>query len=108
MRRAHLAVTALTLVALAIWAAPSPASAEQIKAVFNCEDGTKLDVTFDNDADPNTAIVTIEGKEPVTLPIAMSGSGYYYSNGPMGLRGKGDEATWEVGRKAPVNCTAEK
>ncbi len=98
----------LALAAFAALAAPHLAGAEQIKAVFDCEDGTRLNVTFDNDADPNTAVVAIEGKDPITLPIAMSGSGYYYTNGMIGLRGKGDEATWEVGRKAPVNCTAAK
>ena len=91
---------------LAFFSVPHLARAEKIDAVFNCDGGLTLNVTFDNDADPNTAVVTPEGKDPITLPIAMSGSGYYYTNGHYGLRGKGDEAMWEIGRMAPINCKA--
>jgi membrane-bound inhibitor of C-type lysozyme len=85
-------------------AVPQIASAEAINAVFNCDGGLTLNVVFDNDADPETAIVTIEGEDPMTLPIAMSGSGYNYSDGKISLSGKGDEAMWEVDGKDPVNC----
>lgn len=97
---------ALTLfgIAAALFAAPQPSQAEAINAVFNCDGGLTLNVVFDNDKDPALAVVTIEGEEPQTLPIAMSGSGYAYSNGKYGLRGKGDEAMWEVGKMAPINC----
>lgn len=97
----------LVLAAFVLLAAPRLAGAEEIEAVFNCDGDLTLNVVFDNDAEPNTAVVTIEGQDSITLPIAISGSGYYYTNGKYGLRGKGDEATWEVGRMAPINCTAE-
>ena len=89
---------------LAFMALSGPANAEAINAVFNCVDGQTLNVVFDNDKDPAVAVVTIEGEEPMTLPIAMSGSGYYYTNGKYGLRGKGQEAMWEAGRMAPIGC----
>jgi len=90
--------------AVALGLSAPQAHAEAINAVFDCDGDLTLNVVFDNDADPETAIVTIEGEEPITLPIAMSGSGYYYTNGRYGLRGKGDEAMWEVGRMAPIDC----
>lgn len=80
------------------------AQAEAINAVFDCDNGQTLNVVFDNDKEPAVAVVTIEGEEPLTLPIAMSGSGYYYTNGKYGLRGKGQEAMWEVGRMVPIDC----
>lgn len=101
------ALTVALLAALAA-AAPRPAAADKIDAVFDCEGGLVLDVVFDNDADPHVAIVTPRGKDPQTLPIAMSGSGYYYTNGHYGLRGKGDAAMWEIGRMKPIDCTARK
>jgi len=93
-------------IAAATLAAPRPANADEIRAVFDCEGGQTLDVTFDNDKD--VAVITIAGEKPLTLPIAMSGSGYRYSDGDHELSGKGDEAMWQVGDKAPVNCKAAK
>ncbi|MEJ8571152.1 MliC family protein [Microbaculum marinum] len=101
--RASTLVPALATLALAVGLAGT-ARAEAINAVFDCDNGQTLDVVFDNDKDPAVAVVTIEGEEPQTLPIAMSGSGYYYTNGKYGLRGKGEEAMWEVGRMAPIDC----
>ncbi len=94
----------LSVAMLAAPVATAGADTDRIEATFDCDNGVVLEVTFDNAND--VAIVSTEGMEPQTLPIGMSGSGYYYSNGPYGLRGKGDEAMWEVGRMAPVNCKA--
>lgn len=85
-------------------AAAASADADRIEATFDCADGTVLEVTFDNAR--NVAIVSTEGMDAQTLPIATSGSGYYYTNGRYGLRGKGDAATWEIGRMAPLDCKA--
>lgn len=98
-------VPAAALLAIALAAGPRDAAADVINAVFECEGGLRLIVVFDNDKDPPVAVVTIEGQEPQTLPIARSGSGYYYSNGRYGLRGKGEEAMWEIGRMKPIDCT---
>jgi membrane-bound inhibitor of C-type lysozyme len=89
-------------------AAPGPTPvaqppAEKITVNFACENGVKLHVVFDNVA--NTATVTTDSRNVVVLPAQQVGSGYWYSNGRHGLRGKGNEAMWEVGRMAPIKCT---
>lgn len=43
----------------------------------------------------------------LTLSQQPSGSGFRYGDARHELRGKGDEATWTVGRKMPVTCRAE-
>lgn len=99
----HLRIIPAALAAALAAAVPAAAdSAGIIEATFACENGTVLDITFDNEK--QVAIVKTADLGPLTLPIGMSGSGYYYSNGQYGLRGKGDEAMWEVGRMAPINC----
>lgn len=98
-------VTTLGFAAIALLLAGTSAPrAEAINAVFDCDNGTTLNVVFDNDQEPHVAIVTIEGKEPLTLPIAESGSGYAYTNGKYTLTGKGEEAEWGVGRMKPTPC----
>ena len=57
---------------------------------------------FDNTA--NTATVTTDTIKNVVLPGKPTGSGYWYSDGRHGLRGKGKEAMWEVGRMVPIKC----
>jgi membrane-bound inhibitor of C-type lysozyme len=83
-------------------APPQPAAAATINATFACANGLKLAVVFDNTA--NTATVTTD-KLNVVLPARTTGSGYWYSDGRHGLRGKGKEVQWEVGRALPVKCT---
>lgn len=100
----RISAVCLGIPVLAMSIATAGADTDRIEATFDCDNGVVLEVTFDNAKD--VAIVSTEGMEPQSLPIGMSGSGYYYSNGRYGLRGKGDEATWEVGRMAPVNCKA--
>jgi membrane-bound inhibitor of C-type lysozyme len=69
---------------------------------YGCDDGTKLAVAFDKAA--GTAQVELDNGNEIVLPQAEAGSGFFYTNGKYGLRGKGEEARWEVGRKAPVMC----
>lgn len=73
-------------------------------AAYACDDGTRLDVTFDPQAD--TAAVSVDGAPPLLLPQAPAGSGFLYETPRHSLRGKGTEATWTVGRKVPVRCVA--
>jgi membrane-bound inhibitor of C-type lysozyme len=85
----------------------SPALAAQpshqvIHARYVCEDGTRFLVRFVD----QTAVVTLADGTKVTLPQQLSGSGFWYSSGRFELRGKGRDATWTVGRKMPVNCSA--
>lgn len=102
-----------TLIALAAAAALS-ACAGQIPGVsppsgplpadgpilYSCDDGTQLTVDFTG-AEARVAIV---GGRSFVLPSAGAN---YYSNGRYAIRGGGREATWEVGRAAPVSCRGQ-
>ncbi|MGE0118472.1 MAG: META domain-containing protein [Dongiaceae bacterium] len=79
-------------------------AAESLRAAYACDDGTRLDVTFDPQA--GTAAVSVNGAAPLLLPQAPAGSGFLYETPRHSLRGKGTEAKWTVGRKVPVRCVA--
>jgi membrane-bound inhibitor of C-type lysozyme len=82
-------------------AAPQPPAT--VTTNFACENGLKIRVVFDNVA--NTATVTTDKLKDLVLPARTTGSGYWYSDGRHGIRGKGKDAQWEVGRALPVKCT---
>lgn len=67
---------------------------------YTCADGTQLDVKYE----ANTATVTLENGQVVTMPQLRTGSGFAYSSGQYELRGKGADFTWAHGRKAAVAC----
>lgn len=77
-------------------------AAGPLRAAYACDDGTRLDVTFDRGA--STAAVSVNGAAPLLLPQAPAGSGFLYETPRHSLRGKGTEAMWTVGRKVPVRC----
>lgn len=79
-------------------------AAGSLRAAYACDDGTRLDVTFDPQA--GTAAVSVNGEAPLLLPQAPAGSGFLYETPRHSLRGKGTEAMWTVGRKVPVRCVA--
>jgi len=68
--------------------------------LYSCTDGTQLTVDFED----NEARVAIVGGRSFVLPNAGAD---YYSNGRYGIRGGGREASWEVGRAAPVQCRGQ-
>jgi len=71
-------------------------------AEYVCQDGSQFTVIFDS---PETAKVEMHG-DTFELERQRSGSGMAYAsaNGQHQLRGKGNEATWTVGRRMPVQC----
>lgn len=71
-------------------------------ANYVCEDGSKFTVRFE----PEAAIVTLENGTELNLPQQRAASGMWYSSGTHELRGKGDEATWGIGRRVPTQCKA--
>lgn len=79
---------------------PAPEGARA--ALFNCSDGSVLNVRFEN----SQALVTTGGGNRLVLPQQVAGSGYWYSSGEHELRGKGGEATWTAGQRSPVQCKA--
>jgi membrane-bound inhibitor of C-type lysozyme len=68
---------------------------------YACDDGTALSVRFS--ADGSEAMGEFAGG-PVVLPRKVTASGFAYETPQHRLRGKGDEAIWTVGRRAPIRC----
>lgn len=74
------------------------------RVTYACSDGSTLSVQF---VDGAALVKPPEGKE-LRLPQQPVGSGLWYATPKYELRGKGDEATWTVARRAPVNCRARR
>lgn len=84
---------------------PPPADAATLPAVaFDCEDGIAFVARFDREG--RRAVIDAKGREPVSLPELPSGSGFRYSDGHTGLRGKGDEAVFKAADGRSVRCRA--
>jgi len=77
---------------------------------YNCNKNTHITVSFTqrthNKNTKNIAIINGYGKQVITLPTKQVGSGFLYSNGMYSLRGKGEQATWTVGKMIPMQCSA--
>ena len=76
---------------------PAPPLPMSGPILYNCADGTQLQVTFQQ----NDALVSVIGGVSMALPHAGAD---YYSNGRYAIRGRGPATSWEVGRAAPVAC----
>jgi len=75
---------------------------------YTCSRNTKLSVNFTSTIDEieqTVAIINGYGEQSITLPKKTVASGFLYSNGKYTLRGKGDKASWTVGRMAPFQCS---
>ncbi|MGI9316161.1 MAG: MliC family protein [bacterium] len=71
---------------------------------YNCERGDSIEVQFSG-----TDGATVYRGDTVTeLSQAPDSPGDYYTNGKVGIRGKGDEVRLEIGRMAPIQCQVEK
>lgn len=68
---------------------------------YSCDDGTNLRVLF---SDRQAKVTLLPGKDELVLPLQPTGSGVAYATAQYELRGKGEEATWAVGRRAAVRC----
>jgi membrane-bound inhibitor of C-type lysozyme len=79
-------------------------SLENTTVQYECDRGTQLLAIFSKDGS-NVEISTNTVKN-LKLPSQATGSGFIYSNGRYELRGKGEEATWSVGRMASEHCLA--
>lgn len=96
-----LAGAALLLAACAT--APSASGTREV--AFACDNGETLAVRF-SDAPPQAVLVR-NGAQFV-LPQQPSGSGFRYGDARHAIRGKGDALTVEIGRMAPIQCTARR
>lgn len=72
--------------------------------VYSCEDGLTLRVRFARDG----AHVTLPSGEQLLLPQQPAGSGTSYATPRHELRGKGEDATWTVGRRVPIGCRVQR
>lgn len=96
------------LAATATWGCTSAASsvaapAEVRNVAFQCTNGEALSVRFY--VGEERAILIRNGQE-IAMKQQPSGSGFIYSNGPNTIRGKGQDLTVEIGRRAPMECQA--
>jgi membrane-bound inhibitor of C-type lysozyme len=83
---------------------PPPEVPDPGRVAYVCGDGMSLVVTFDNKDE--TVSVEAPGAASVTLAQRPSAAGFRYGDGVRELAGKGDEATWTVGKAAPKHCVA--
>lgn len=75
---------------------------------YTCNRSTTLSVNFtstSNESDKKIAIINGFGKQAIILPNKAVASGFFYTNGKYALRGKGEQATWIVGRMVPFQCS---
>ena len=72
--------------------------------VYSCEGGLTLRVRFARDG----AHVTMPSGEEVYLRQQPAGSGTDYASEQAELRGKGEEATWQAGRRTPIGCRVQR
>lgn len=70
---------------------------------YSCERGGPLEVEYTGG---ESAIVYRDGTT-VKLLQAPVASGFHYTNGKLGIRGKGNDVMLEIGRMAPIPCHAE-
>jgi len=96
-KRPLLAVTALLVLAVAI----KPATAAGT-VVYDCDDGTKLNAVYDNDAE--TVTLEIDYGVPIVLKQAVSGSGIRYTGGGYELYGKADWANVVRPGQSELEC----
>jgi membrane-bound inhibitor of C-type lysozyme len=80
-----------------------PGSEDEIRVLFACDDGQTVEMRFFPMQD--LALMTRNGTT-LELPQQISASGFIYSNGPNTVRGRGNELTVEIGRRAPIQCQA--
>lgn len=70
---------------------------------FVCENGEALEMRFF----PLQGVgVLVRNGETIELQERPVASGFLYSNGPLAVRGKGDELMLEIGRRVPIRCQA--
>lgn len=103
MKTAFLSLAAAAFAAAALVpAGAADAAKKPIKAKYYCDKGETLRVVFQG----NVATVTPKSGKAVTLRQGMAADGFYYAKGKYSLRGRGNKATWTVGRAKPLKCSS--
>jgi len=68
---------------------------------FDCGNHGTVEARFVPEKD--TALLSFGGRQ-ATLKRRPAASGFWYTDGRISIRGKGDELMLEIGRMAPVFC----
>jgi membrane-bound inhibitor of C-type lysozyme len=105
MKSATLALTLALAASHAACASP-PAAGEPTNALrvrFTCTNGEAIEVRFFRLQ--GVAVLVRQGRT-YELQQERSGSGFRYAGGAVGIRGKGEDLTVEIGGMAPLQCTA--
>jgi membrane-bound inhibitor of C-type lysozyme len=102
MSRVGFFVTSALAAALLTACAAPPAGPATV--VYTCDDGNALRVQFEGEA----ALVTLPDGNTLRLPQQPAASGIWYATPQYTLRGKGDDATWTIGRRAPMACRVQR
>ncbi|MCX5494963.1 META domain-containing protein [Kaistia dalseonensis] len=94
-----------TLAVLFVAAGLGHAAAADKPVDYVCQDGTVFTIIFKGMDGSGDAVVKINGD---TIPLANQrpASGMWYASPRHEFRGKGDDATWTIGRRAPTDCHA--
>jgi hypothetical protein len=90
----------IALLGLAACQTPCPATEETTTAIFHCEDGSDLHVTFAG----HDAVVEQEGYVTLSLHASVMGGGYRYANNGAELRGRGTQTEWTRPGAAETTC----
>lgn len=80
---------------------------EERRVAFSCNEGIPLIVTFVDEANESYALYSHDSGPTVRLPVAVSGSGFSYSDGYHELRGKGHKIDLIEGGDTIDSCTAD-
>jgi len=73
------------------------------KVHYRCANGEAIEVRYF----PEQGVaVLVRGGQAMELQQQPAASGFWYSNGPHGIRGKGSELRVETGRMVPLTCQA--
>ncbi len=75
----------------------------RIPAVFNCEDGTKLNLVFDHVKD--AAVLRLPKDKTAVLPSQHPGAGMWYVGDGYELRGAGDTLNYSAPDHPRTVCT---
>ncbi|UFN50568.1 MliC family protein [Roseomonas sp. OT10] len=105
--RAEVSPSLATLATASPRALPPPmaTAADDNDITYACEGGLRFTATFRPSR--SDVEIALPGAAPITLPQQVSGSGIRYADAVHELRGKGGDATWTVGRQAPLACRAQ-
>ncbi len=76
---------------------------KRIPALFNCEDGGKLNLVFDHEKD--AAVLRLPKGKTAMLPSLHPASGMWYSGDGYELRGAGDTLNYSAPDRPKTVCT---